>query len=203
MFLRRKKRTWRRHIREYLWPTAGWRRAFSYQFHRMARLPGSPYYVAAGFACGAAISFTPFVGTHLAVGCLMAWVLRASLLASAVGTLVGNPWTFPFIWIWIYQVGRWILGDSYEGNAEVLDFSRFFGSATEALLSMDLAYLFETTWPVLLPMIVGGIPNAIIAWFVFYLPLKPAVAAYQRRRRMRLMKKAVAKTQEVSDETAA
>ncbi|MCG8509637.1 MAG: DUF2062 domain-containing protein [Rhodospirillales bacterium] len=117
--------------------------------------------------------------------------------------MVGNPWTFPFIWIWIYQVGRWILGNSYESTVEELDFSRFFGEATEALLSLDVAHLFETTWPVLLPMIVGGIPNAIIAWFVFYLPLKPMVAAYQRRRRMRLMKKAVAKTQEISDESAA
>ena len=154
----------------------------------MARLPGSPYYVAAGFACGAAISFTPFVGTHLVLGCLLAWILRSSMLASAVGTFVGNPWTFPFIWIWIYKLGHWII-DKPGLKAEHLDFTRFFGHIVDAALSLDMVYLFKTAWPVLWPMVVGGIPSAIVAWFISYFLLKPMVAAYQHRRLMRRMKK--------------
>lgn len=189
MFLRRKKISWPNRLRELVWPAAGWQRTLSYLFHRMARLPGSPYFVAAGFACGAAVSFTPVIGTHFVLGCLLAWVLRASLLASVVGTFVGNPWTFPFIWIWIYKLGHWILDEPGVNAAYHFDFSRFFGTIIQAFLRLDMVYLFETAWPVLWPMTVGGIPTAIVAWFVFYIPLKPMVAAYQHRRLIRRMKK--------------
>ena len=189
MFLRRKKITIPERARQFVWPRAGWQRSFSYLFHRVARLPGSPYFVAAGFACGAALSFTPFVGMHIAFSCLLAWIIRASLMSAAIGTIVGNPWTFPFIWIWIYEAGRWLLDESGGVAAERLDFSEFFGSFTEAVLRFDLVYLFETAWPVFWPMVVGGIPTAIVAWFVFYFPLKPMVDAYQHRRRLRRMKK--------------
>ncbi|MBL6945248.1 MAG: DUF2062 domain-containing protein [Rhodospirillales bacterium] len=194
--MRRKKISLSGRVREFLWPRSGWRRTFSYLFHRMARLPGSPYFVAAGFACGAALSFTPFVGMHIALACLLAWTIRASLLSAAIGTVVGNPWTFPFIWIWIYESGRWMLDESGGEVAEELNFSEFFGSFTEAFLRFDLVYLVETAWPVFWPMVIGGIPTALVVWFVFYLPLKPVVAAYQRRRWIRCMKK----QQEARDE---
>lgn len=199
MFLRRKKITFPERVREFLWPRSGWRRTISYLFHRVARLPGSPYFVAAGFACGAALSFTPFVGMHIALGCLLAWVIRASLLSAAIGTVVGNPWTFPFIWIWIYELGRWLLDETSGQVAEGLNFSEFFGTFTEAFLRFDLVYVFETAWPVFWPMVVGGIPTAVVVWVAFYFPLKPIVGAYQRRRWIRCMKQ----QQEARDEKTA
>ena len=160
-------------------------------FHRMARLPGSPYFIAAGFACGAAISFTPFVGMHhrpvLPVG------LGAAVPACwppAIGTWVGNPWTFPFIWIWIYTFGKWILDVEGAQPAEHVDFLHLFGALMQAFLRLDIAFLFETAWPVFFPMFVGGLPTAIVAWFLFYFPLKPVVATYQHRRRARRIRKA-------------
>lgn len=199
MFLRRRKIGWPERVRETVWPSSGWRRTLNYLFHRMARLPGSPYFIAAGFACGAAVSFTPFVGMHIALSCLLAWALRCSLLAAAIGTVVGNPWTFPFIWIWIYQFGKWILVLERASPVEHIDFLRLFGAMTQAFLRFDLMFVLETAWPVFLPMLVGGIPTAIVVWFVFYFPLKPAVAAYQHRRLARRIRKA----QEERDASAA
>lgn len=201
MFLRRKKFSWPERARQLVWPSAGWRRTLNYLFHRMARLPGSPYFIAAGFACGAAISFTPFVGMHFILSCLLAWVLRASLLAAAVGTVVGNPWTFPFIWIWIYSLGRWILNAEGAHPVEHIDFLHLFGALTQAFLRFDMVFLFETAWPVFLPMLVGGIPTAIVVWFLFYFPLKPVVAAYQHQRLTRRVRK-VRKAQEERDASA-
>ncbi len=195
MFLRRRKITFPERIRGLVWPRTGWRRASSYLFHRVVRLPGSPYFVAAGFACGAALSFTPFVGMHIALGCLLAWTMRASLISAAIGTIVGNPWTFPFIWIWIYESGHWMLNETSGRVSQELNFLEFFGAFTEAFLSFDLVFLFKTAWPVFWPMVVGGIPTAIVAWFVFYFPLKPMVRAYQNRRLRRC-----AKQQEARDE---
>ena len=119
---------------------------------------------------------------HIALACLLAWVIRASLLSAAIGTIVGNPWTFPFIWIWIYESGRWMLNETSGQVAKELNFSEFFGAFTEAFLRFDLVYLFDTAWPVFWPMVVGGIPTALAVWFVFYFPLKPIVGAYQKRR---------------------
>ena len=36
----------------------------------------------------------------------LAWILRGSMAAAIIGTLFGNPWTFPFIWYLSYEVGK-------------------------------------------------------------------------------------------------
>ena len=59
-----------------LWPRRGWTRMALYIQHRLGRLPGTPYRIAAGFACGAAISFTPFLGLHFVLAALGALALR-------------------------------------------------------------------------------------------------------------------------------
>ena len=61
------------------------------------RMKGSPRDLAAGFATGLAISFTPFIGLHTLLAILSAWIISASMAAAIIGTLFGNPWTFPFI----------------------------------------------------------------------------------------------------------
>jgi uncharacterized protein (DUF2062 family) len=171
MFRRRNKREWFHNIREFLWPQMGWWRATRYVAHRVARLPGSPYSIAAGFACGAAISFTPFVGLHFVLAALLAWVIRANILASAIGTAVGNPWTFPFIWVWIYHLGNFLLGRQVSELPEIEYTFRFF-----------VDFILERFFDIFIPCLVGGIPTAIVVWLVFYWPLKALVSAYQKRR---------------------
>ena len=163
-----------RRVREFVWPSRGWRRASLYIAHRLRRLPGTPYRVAAGFACGAAISFTPFIGFHFVGAALLSILLRGSLLASAIGTVVGNPWTFPFIWTWIYVLGQWRLG------GEVV-------SELPAVLS--LTYIFDRPLDVLWPMTVGGVPTSVAAWFAFFWPVRGAVAEYQHARRRLVRRK--------------
>ena len=50
------------------------------------RLPGTPYDIAAGFACGAAISFTPFIGFHVVLGMVIARLIKANMVAALIGT---------------------------------------------------------------------------------------------------------------------
>ncbi len=181
MFRRQKKIPITEKVGYFFWPKAGWRRSSRYLLHRLARMPGTPYSIAAGFACGAAVSFTPFVGLHFLLAAVMAFLIRANVLTSAIGTAVGNPWTFPFIWVWVYELGAG-LGAGGAGHGETQDFANLFGTMLDALLSMDMAYLAETTWPVWWPMLVGSIPTFVLAWIMFYLPLKWAVEEYQARR---------------------
>ena len=185
MFQRRLNPTFFQRAREFMWPRAGWLRSSRYLLHRIRRLPGTPYAVAGGFACGAAASFTPFVGLHFVLAALFAWGLRCSILASAIGTALGNPWTFPFIWVWIYNLGAWMGAGEATESAETMDFGAQFAAMMAAFLRADFAYLWDIAWPIFWPMLAGGIPTAIVVWFVFYIPMKEAIAAYQHRRRRR------------------
>ena len=163
-------------MREAIWPSRGWVRASRYIGHRLGRLPGSPYRIAAGFACGAAVSFTPFVGLHFVLAAGLSLLLRGNIIASAIGTAVGNPWTFPFIWAWIFWLGRWILGET---------------AATDLPDGLTLSYIFDNPWRVLWPMSLGGTLSALVAWLAFFLPARAVVTQYQRARRRRLRKKLV------------
>lgn len=160
----------------FIWPRGGWRRSGAYVAHRLRRLPGTPYRIAAGFACGAAVSFTPFIGLHFVLGALLALAVRGNVIASAIGTVVGNPWTFPLIWLWTYSLGRWVLGGGHG-----------FKLLPEDLSLMRL--IFDHPFEVLLPMVIGSIPTAVVAWFVFFWPLQRTVAVYQRTRKRRLRKR--------------
>ena len=184
MFGRRDKLNGGQWFKSLFWPTMGWRRTGHYLKHRIGRIPGSPYEIAAGFACGAAISFSPFVGLHFIMGGVWAWLIRANIVSSAIGTAVGNPWTFPLIWIWIYQCGLW-LGAGY-GNTPMdgtqLDFEALFGSIMEAMLSGDLDFLMETAGPLFWPMLVGSVPSIVFIWVAVYFPLKAMVESYKKVR---------------------
>ena len=185
MSKRRNPRTLGEKILGFFWPSIGWRRASAYNLHRLARIPGSSYTIAGGFACGAAISFTPFVGLHFIISAILAWIIRANILASALGTAVGNPWTFPFIWTWLYQTGTWIISAEAPEGAKNPEFTKIFGHILEALLSLDVQYLIETAAPVFWPMLVSSLPTGLVVWWVVYLPLRYTVRGYQARRRRR------------------
>lgn len=171
MFKRRHKRPWHETLREWVWPRSGWRRSMQYVVYRLQRLPDTPYRIAAGVACGTAVSFTPFMGLHLLLALVLAFAMRANIVASALGTLVGNPWTFPFIWVFIYRFGGALLG--LDTSVPLKD--RIGGGS---LMSDPLAVLEPVLWP----MIAGGIPIAILVWLLTYFPLRRLI---ERRRAKR------------------
>ncbi len=178
LFRRRHKRHIFQHLREMLWPTAGWARTASYVGHRLRRLPGSPYSIAAGFACGAAISFTPLLGAHLVAGMLMAWLIGANMIAAGIGTVVGNPWTFPLIWYWNYRLGAIMLGIDGELGVDAFSIAKILDDPANQL------------GPILIPLTVGSIPSFVISWIGFYFPLRGIVDGYQVQRRRRVARRA-------------
>ena len=187
MFRRRQKHTSFHRARDFFWPRAGWHRSTRYVFHRVARIPGSSYSLAAGFACGAAISFTPFLGLHFVLAALLAYVIRANVIASAIGTVVGNPWTFPFIWFGVYELGSWMT-DMNGLHAHQVDFLEVLTESMQAMYAMDMRYLADVGLPVLLPMLAGCVPFGILVWVLSYVALRPMIAKYQSARYHRRMK---------------
>lgn len=193
LFKRRNQQPVHHRVGNLIWPRMGWRRVLVYLWHRIARLHGTPHTIAGGFACGAAVSFLPFVGAHFVLAALASWLSRSNIVAGLIGTGVGNPWTFPFIWWWVYTLGS-KMGVGTGASGVEPDFLAIFtklpGVVMNALLNfqIDSAY-FENVWAVMLPMIVGSIPTFIMVWISTYLLLKPLVAAYQARRIARRRRK--------------
>lgn len=174
MFKRSQPLAFRQKISRLFWPQGGWKRYGNYLLLRLHRLKGTPRSIAAGVACGVAISFTPFVGFHMILAAATAWLVRGNILASALGTIIGNPWTFPFIWLSVLYTGRHMLGMSDHPDTQV-DFLKFFEKGTRALMSFDFSLFFQDIWPILWPMMVGCIPYYIFFWGLSYFLTKKAL----------------------------
>lgn len=182
MFKRRERLTFWRRVREFFAPAAGWRRVFEYYSHRMKRLPDSPTRIAVGFACGVYVSFTPFFGLHFLAAAALAWVLRANILASAIGTFFGNPVTFPFI-----AAASIELGSLYFGTP-------FTAESFHDMAFLDMVVLFLTNvHELVIPYFVGGLAPGLICAVVSYYVVRPLVARYQARRRAKLVNRAKAR----------
>jgi hypothetical protein len=197
VFRRRRRLSVLTRLREMLWPRMGYLRAARYMGWRVVRLPGSAYGIAGGFAWGAAVSFTPFVGLHFLLSVLGAWATRCNIPAAIIGTVVGNPWTFPFIWALIYRTGMLMLGREIAETPPLETLAALFDSiwrlAGNAVLfvvglqdsivsTQSGAAILQVVQGVLWPMFAGSLPYVVIVWFAFYLPLRRLVEAYQRRR---------------------
>ena len=206
MFRRRKQQPVHHKVGNLIWPQIGFLRSMTYVWHRVGRLHGTPHSIAGGFAAGAAVSFTPFVGSHFVLAVLLSWLTRGNIVAGLLGTAIGNPWTFPFIWLWIYELGRRMgAGEAGETKPDALAIVVDLpGVVGRALLSFDIdwAYL-DNLWAVLWPMMVGSVPTFILVWLAIYLFLKPLVATYQvkriARRRRKLEKLRVAAAQKTEE----
>ena len=132
-------------------------------------IKATPYAIASGFACGAAISFTPFVGFHLLLATITAFLVRGNLLASWIGTIVGNPWTFAFIWPSTLYLGRFFLHIPYD---ERIDFIKTFDAFFHAAVNFDFKAMEADVWPIIYPMMIGCVPFYILALFLSYFIIK-------------------------------
>ncbi|KPB02366.1 DUF2062 domain-containing protein [Ahrensia marina] len=189
LFKRRNKDGFWTRLRVYFWPRRNHARSSRYVWKRVMRIRATPRAIALGFAIGVFASFTPFMGFHFVLSFALAWLLRASFIAAGLGTAVGNPLTFPFIWAATLGLGRTILGRSVEASA-----------GAEGFLHTLKEFGFKAVWdPYILPMAVGGIPLGVVAAALFYFPLRKAVGAFQQRRLSKKISKAQAKTQELAN----
>ena len=140
------------------------RRFFSYYKFKLARLPASSYAISAGFACGSMVSFTPLLGFHFILAVVFAYLLRANYIAALIGTIVGNPISFPFIWGLIYKVGAFIV-DKPEDNFRP---------------NINFEIIINQTYDIFIPMLVGGAVLAIPIWVTTYFITYSFVSSFKK-----------------------
>ncbi|WP_234450856.1 MULTISPECIES: DUF2062 domain-containing protein [unclassified Paracoccus (in: a-proteobacteria)] len=195
---KRKPRSYSQIASEMVYPRGGWSRAAQYLGYRVRRLPDQPHRIARGFAAGTFINFTPLFGFHLLGAFALAWVMRGNLLAAALGTLIGNPVTIPFMAMTSMALGRWMLG--VDGSMTPAAILNAFASAGRQLTHNFMSIFDDRVaqWDqletffhaIFLPYLVGSIiPGTIAAVIAHYLSLR-VVEGYHRHRAARMAKRA-------------
>jgi len=179
MFKRRIAMTRMDRIRSILWPDRGFGRLFSYVIRRIRRMPGSTLSIAVGAAWGMAVSFSPFIGLHLLVGMMLAYLTRGNLLACLFGTFVGNPWTFPLFFYLDYRLGAFIL---IETGHEV----KYLGGTMSEFVTVFLADPAALIGALFAPIVVGSLILGTLAWFAGFGATYWAVAGWRAHRAKRL-----------------
>ena len=129
-------------------------RIIKLQIYKITKIKDFPESVAVGMAWGVAVSFTPLLGFHLIICYLGTWLMKGNLIAATVGTIIGNPWTFPFIFYLDYKVGTTIF-------LERIDFYEF-----------KISFFVEHFEDLFYPTLLGSFPIAVTLWFVTFYTCK-------------------------------
>ena len=141
------------------------KRASLFYFLKLVRVKDTQDKLAIGFACGSMVSFTPLIGFHFFLAVIFAYIFRGNIVASLIGTFVGNPFTFPFIWIFIYKVGN-----------------IFFKNDQNVSLELTFQSLFDQGYDILMPMLIGSLIVSIPIWLISYFTLKFLMSSFKKRR---------------------
>ncbi len=117
---------------------------------KIYRIRDFPESVAIGLAWGASISFTPLLGFHLIICYLGTFSMRGNLIAATVGSVIGNPWTFPFFFYLAYKLGLLFFFDPLE------------------YYEFKISFLINNFNELFFPTLIGSLPIAITVWIITY-----------------------------------
>ena len=153
------------------------------------RMKGSPQALSLGLATGIAISFTPFIGLHALLAIFISWVIGGSMAAALIGTLLGNPWTFPFIWYFTFEIGQFI-NYGFLSHEEEFSFKNIKKEISTLLVILKNIIIFANIPELeenfeklkLIPfMIVGSIPLVFITWILSYFSFLIIFKSYRKK----------------------
>jgi uncharacterized protein (DUF2062 family) len=135
---------------------------------RVKQLKGDPNFIAAGMAIGIFVGITPTFPFHTILAIGLAYILRASKAAAAIGVWIGNPLTIPFIYMGSYKTGALILGTSLPYDAKFTTFTEL------TKLGLDATIALLTGGAII------GILPAVAAYFI----TRRLVKKFRSRRRL-------------------
>ncbi len=186
LFKRKNEPTFIEKTKNFIYPKKGFIRAYKYLFKRITRIPDKTHSIAIGVACGIGISMTPFVGLQILLTTLFCFILRGNILAGIIATAIGNPITFPFIWIGSYKLGAYIMNYPPLVSGMQIPFIEIFKDMKEALLTMNFNIMTEKVLPIFNPMIIGGSILGIIFGILTYFLIIGIIDEYKRNHQLRI-----------------
>ena len=139
------------------------RSALRRAYERFIRIRGEPKDICFGLALGIFLGISPIFGFQLILAVLIAALLKWNKIAAAMGTLISNPLTTPFIYPFAYFVGSSVMGTTRKGHLviprDLATAGRMLEEAPRLLLEMTLG------------TVLIGLPLAILGYFLSYAAL--------------------------------
>ena len=139
------------------------RSALRRAYERFIRIRGDPKDICFGLALGIFLGISPIFGFQLILAVLIAALLKWNKIAAAMGTLISNPLTTPFIYPFAYFVGSSVMGTTTKGHLviprDLATAGRMLEEAPQLLLEMTLG------------TVLIGLPLAILGYFLSYTAL--------------------------------
>ncbi|MBF0358452.1 MAG: DUF2062 domain-containing protein [Magnetococcales bacterium] len=152
---------------------------FRYHLIRLHRLAEDSNAIALGVAWGIFVSFTPFLGFHLILCTIMCIVFGGSKLAAWIGSLIGNPATFPIFFLADHKLGSWMMnlfGVTLDSKVE----KSFEGLSLDALFS-DMSNIIV---PILFGATILAPLAAVVGYWTTYKFVE--LARFRRMKRMKM-----------------
>lgn len=144
------------------------------RFDRVVGVHEQPERLAAAWALGLTIGFSPLIGLHTVLALLLALIFRLNKVDVFLGTLVVNPWTLPVYFPVAVYVGKRITG---------VRVPRFVLPRPEEVLHAAV-WREHVPWlrSVLLAWGAGAMVLALIAGGVTFVVLRQMIRFHRRRR---------------------
>ncbi len=109
------------------------------RFKDILSLDSHPRHIAAGFAVGVFISFTPFFGIHTPLAIAAAFIFRLNKLTCITGSWINTPLTIIPALVASHSLGSFIMGSPPEVfSVKTLDWSLLKANAAELMLGSSL-----------------------------------------------------------------
>jgi uncharacterized protein len=150
------------------------KRSLKYFYWRLVRLQGRPEALARGLACGVFAGLFPFAGSQTVLALLLAFLLRGNKILATVGPWISNPLTSVPIYLFNFQVGKWLLNDRSQTNV------RF--ESWQDILQLGSEVIF----PLFVGCVAVGLVCAVCSYFLgLWLIQRVRASNQQRHRRQR------------------
>ena len=143
------------------------KRICRYIYLRLVRQEMPAHNVALGFAVGMFVGFLPIIPFQIITAVALAFPVRGSKIAAALGTWISNPINMIPFYLMLYYVGRAII--PWEAP-----------TFNPALL--ELTVMLKQGWSWFLVMLIGGVALGIPAAILSYFLSRRAIVSYRRRK---------------------
>ena len=158
------------------------RRLFRFYYHKAIREPGTPEYIARGWAIGMFVGFAVPFGLQLVVSIPLSFLLKGSKLGATVGTLTTNHFTIFVIYPFQCWLGSWLIGNP-------LSLSEISSELELVLKEQDYQTLFGLGRDLVVSFFIGGFLLAAVSTPLCYYLVKNMVIQYRRGKERRRLKK--------------
>jgi uncharacterized protein (DUF2062 family) len=154
-----------------------WRSA-RYWYLRLVRIQATPHNIALGLAVGVFAGLLPILPFQIAVAVTLAFIVRGSKIAAALGTWITNPLNWVPFYMMCYYIGKAV------APFEIPAFDP---------THLEMTQMIDLGWKFFAVMIVGGLVVAVPGSIVTYIATYKGMVVYRRRKAERAARKAAQK----------